>query len=121
MGIRTILVDDEALARERLRALLGEHPEIVIIDEADNGIAAIEKIEETPPDLVFLDIEMPGCSGLDVARSITTRPLPRIIFCTAYDQYAIQAFELNAVDYLLKTVKRARMAESMQQVPQSAL
>src|SRR5262249_33090524 len=116
--IRTLIVDDEDLARERLRALLGEHPEIVVIDEANNGIAAIEKIEETPPDLVFLDIEMPGCSGLEVARSITTRPLPRIIFCTAYDQYAIQAFELNAVDYLLKPVNRARLAESIKRVTQ---
>lgn len=73
-----------------------------VIAEAEDGIVAIERIEELQPDLVFLDIQMPGCSGIEVIRSVTTRPLPRVVFCTAYDQYAVQAFELNAVDYLLK-------------------
>jgi DNA-binding LytR/AlgR family response regulator len=117
--IKTMIVDDEEPARERLRALLGEHPEVTIIDEAEDGISAIEKIEERQPDLVFLDIQMPGCDGLEVVRSITTKPLPRVIFCTAYDQYAIQAFELNAVDYLLKPVTRTRLAESVKRVTQA--
>src|ERR1043166_1528402 len=111
--IKTIIVDDEEPARERLRDLLGEHPEIEVIDEADSGISAIEKIETLEPEMVFLDIQMPGCSGIEVVKSITTRPLPKIIFCTAYDQYAVQAFELNALDYLLKPVTRARLAEAI--------
>lgn len=114
--IRTIVADDEEPARERLRELLSEHPDVSVIAEAEDGIAAIERIEEHQPDLVFLDIQMPGCSGIEVIRSVTTRPLPRVIFCTAYDQYAVQAFELNAVDYLLKPVTRARLAESLKRV-----
>lgn len=119
--IKTIIVDDEELARERLRDLLEEFAEIEIVGEADNGISAIEKIEEIQPDLVFLDILMPGCSGIEVARSISTGHLPKIIFCTAYDQYAIQAFELNAIDYLLKPVSRARLAESIKRAARSEL
>lgn len=119
--IKAIIVDDEALARERMRTLLKEHPEIEIIDEAENGVSAIEKIEERQPELVFLDIEMPGCNGIEVVRSITTRPLPKIVFCTAYDQYAIEAFELNALDYLLKPVTRARLAESLKRIRGASL
>ena len=114
--IRTIVADDEEPARERLRELLSEHPDVSVIAEAEDGIVAIERIEELQPDLVFLDIQMPGCSGIEVIRSVTTRPLPRVIFCTAYDQYAVQAFELNAVDYLLKPVTRARLAEALKRV-----
>jgi DNA-binding LytR/AlgR family response regulator len=119
--IKTIIVDDEELARERMRELLKEHPDLEIIDEAADGISAIEKIEELQPELVFLDIEMPGCSGIDVVRSITTGSLPKIVFCTAYDQYAVQAFELNAVDYLLKPVTRARLAESLKRIKEAVL
>jgi DNA-binding LytR/AlgR family response regulator len=119
--IKTLLVDDEQPARERLRAFLDSHPEVEIVDEAENGVSAIEKIEALQPDLVFLDIQMPGCSGLEVIRSLSTERLPKVIFCTAYDQFAVQAFELNAVDYLLKPVTRARLAESLRRVKQAAL
>ena len=115
-AVRALIVDDEEPARERLRALLQEHPRIAVIGEAADGLAAIEKIEDSRPDLVLLDVQMPGCSGLEVVRSLTLRPLPKILFCTAYDEYAIEAFELRALDYLVKPVVRSRLAESIQRV-----
>ena len=108
MAIRTLLVDDEQPARERLRQLLTGVEEIEIVGEAEDGVQAIECVAELSPDLVLLDIQMPGCSGLEVAASLG-RPRPAIIFCTAYDQYAVDAFELQAADYLLKPVNRARL------------
>lgn len=115
-GVATLLVDDEEPARSRLRALLSEFPEIEIVGEAEDGETAAEKIAQLEPDLVFLDIQMPGCSGLEVAASLSL-PGPHIIFCTAYDQYAVDAFELNAVDYLLKPVSRARLRDALGRVP----
>jgi two-component system LytT family response regulator len=114
--VRALIVDDEEPARERLRALLEEHPSISVIGEAADGLAAIQSIEKSRPDLVLLDIQMPGCSGLEVVRSLTIRPLPKVLFCTAYDEYAIAAFELRALDYLVKPVVRSRLAESIQRV-----
>ncbi len=111
--IRVVIVDDEKPAQERLRLLLDEHSDIEVIGEADNGVSAIETIEALEPDLVFLDIQMPGCDGIEVVSSLSIRPLPKIIFCTAYVQYAVQAFELNALDYLLKPVTRGRLASSI--------
>ena len=113
--IRTLLVDDEQPARERLRQLLGAHADIEVVGDAEDGIQAAEKIAELTPDLVLLDIQMPGASGLDVAASLG-RPRPAVIFCTAYDQYAVDAFELSATDYLLKPVNRARLAASLERV-----
>ncbi len=113
--IRALLVDDEQPARERLRQLLSAHPDVTVVGEADDGIEAAEKIAELAPDLVLLDIQMPGASGLDVAASLG-RPRPAVIFCTAYDQYAVDAFELSAVDYLLKPVNRARLAAALDRV-----
>ena len=107
--IRVMLVDDEQAARERLRQLLGPIPGLEIVGEAADGEQAIERIVELRPDLVLLDIQMPGCTGLEVAASLPS-PRPRIIFCTAFDQYAVDAFELHAVDYLLKPVNRVRLA-----------
>lgn len=113
--IRTLLVDDEQPARERLKQLLTAHPDVEVVGEADDGVEAAEKIAELSPDLVLLDIQMPGASGLDVAASLG-RPRPAVIFCTAFDQYAVDAFELSALDYLLKPVNRARLASAIERV-----
>jgi two-component system LytT family response regulator len=113
--IRVVLVDDEQAARERLRQMLGPMPGLEIVGEAADGEQAIERIVELRPDLVLLDIQMPGCSGLEVAACLPT-PRPRIVFCTAFDQYAVDAFELHAVDYLLKPVNRVRLARAIERV-----
>lgn len=113
--IRTLVVDDEQPARERLKQLLTAHPDVEIVGEAGDGVEAADKIAELSPDLVLLDIQMPGASGLDVAASLG-RPRPAVIFCTAFDQYAVDAFELSALDYLLKPVNRARLAAAIDRV-----
>jgi two-component system LytT family response regulator len=113
--IRTLVIDDEQPARERLKQLLSAHADVEVIGEADDGVQAAEKIAELSPDLVLLDIQMPGASGLDVAASLG-KPRPAVIFCTAYDQYAVDAFELSALDYLLKPVNRARLAAALDRV-----
>jgi two-component system LytT family response regulator len=118
--IKTLLVDDEQPARDRLRQLLAAEPEIGVVGEAEDGVQAIERIAELTPDLVMLDIQMPGCSGLEVAASLP-RPRPAIIFCTAYEQYAVDAFELQATDYLLKPVNRARLHAALQRVRDARL
>ena len=111
--MRVLLVDDEQPARERLRRLLQAFDDIEIIGEAEDGEQAMDRIVELSPDLVLLDIQMPGCGGIEVAASLPS-PRPRIIFCTAYEQYAVDAFELHAVDYLLKPVNRARLAAALE-------
>src|SRR6185436_9974503 len=113
--IRTLVIDDEQPARERLKQLLSAHADVEVIGEADDGVEAAEKIAELSPDLVLLDIQMPGASGLDVAASLG-KPRPAVIFCTAFDQYAVDAFELSALDYLLKPVNRARLAAALDRV-----
>jgi two-component system, LytTR family, response regulator len=113
--IRTLVVDDEQPARERLKQLLTAHPDVEVVGEADDGVQAAEMIAELTPDLVLLDIQMPGASGLDVAASLG-KPRPAVIFCTAFDQYAVDAFELSALDYLLKPVNRARLASALDRV-----
>lgn len=110
--IRVLVVDDEQPARERLRELLSAFQEVQIVGEADCGEQAIERINQLRPDLVLLDIQMPACSGLEVAASLVS-PRPRIIFCTAFEQYAVDAFELSAADYLLKPVTRVRLAQAL--------
>ncbi len=114
-SVRVLLVDDEPLARDRLRQLLRPFADLLVVGEAEDGEQAIEKISELRPDLLFLDIQMPRCSGLEVAASLPS-PRPCVIFCTAFDQYAIDAFELHAVDYLLKPVTRARLAKAIEHV-----
>jgi len=111
--MRVLIVDDEQLARDRLRLLLGAFDDIQIVGEAEDGEQAIERIGELRPDLVLLDIQMAGCSGIEVASSLAS-PRPKIIFCTAFDQYAVDAFELSAVDYLLKPVNRARLTHAIE-------
>ncbi|MEZ5289489.1 MAG: LytTR family DNA-binding domain-containing protein [Vicinamibacterales bacterium] len=115
MTLRVLLVDDEAPARARLRQLLAERQGIDVIGEAEDGVAALERIQELAPDVVFLDVQMPGCSGLDVAASLG-QPRPAVIFCTAFDEHAVDAFELRAVDYLLKPVTRARLDAALARV-----
>jgi two-component system LytT family response regulator len=113
--IRTLLIDDEQPARDRLKQLLSAHADIAVVGEAGDGIEAAERIAEHAPDLILLDIQMPGASGLDVAASLG-QPRPSVIFCTAFDQYAVDAFELSALDYLLKPVNRARLAAALDKV-----
>lgn len=107
--MRTIIVDDERLAREELKNLLAEYPEIEIIGEYKNTIEARAAIEKDAPDLVFMDIQMPGETGLELLEKIKNPP--RTVFVTAYDEYAIKAFELKAYDYLMKPIDPERLSE----------
>jgi two-component system LytT family response regulator len=109
---RALIVDDEPQALQKLHRLLGEHEaHIQIIGEAADGLAAVEAIEKLTPDVVFLDIEMPGLSGFAVLDAIPPTQWPAVVFTTAFEQYAIRAFEVHAVDYLLKPINRERLAE----------
>jgi two-component system LytT family response regulator len=114
MSVRAVIVDDEPLARTRLKRLLAAHPAIEIAGEAGDGEAACRVIEELSPDLVFLDVQMPGLSGFDVLARLQTRP--RVIFITAHDEFAVRAFEEQAVDYLLKPVEPARLERALARI-----
>jgi two-component system, LytTR family, response regulator LytT len=108
--LKAVLVDDEQLARDELGYLLGQVGNIDVIGQAGNGVEALTTIDRLQPDIVFLDIQMPGLTGFEVARRLVAqRALAHVIFVTAYDQHAIEAFEVNAVDYLLKPVDQARL------------
>ncbi len=113
--IRAMLVDDEQPARDRLRKMLDELGGVEVVGEAQDGDEALKSIASERPDLIFLDIQMPGLTGMQVASSLDP-PRPRIIFCTAYDQYAIDAFELHATDYLLKPVSKKRLGRALERV-----
>ncbi|HUI81560.1 MAG TPA: LytTR family DNA-binding domain-containing protein [Bryobacteraceae bacterium] len=113
--MRSLIVDDEADARTRLARLLTSYPDVVIAGEAQDGIEALEKIEKLQPDLLFLDIEMPGLTGFEVVRSIPNEiPLPLVIFTTGYDQHALAAFGVNALAYLLKPVEPERLMQALE-------
>jgi two-component system LytT family response regulator len=112
--MKALIVDDERLARLELRRLLGAHPEVEIVGEARDGAEARELIGKLAPDLLFLDIQMPGMTGFELLESLDD--VPQVIFTTAYDQYAIQAFEVNALDYLMKPVAPARLAAALARV-----
>ena len=114
--IRTMIVDDEKASRISLKKLLKSYSQIEVVDEAADGVQAIQKIEEQKPDLVFLDIQMPGLNGFEVVRAVTLDPKPRVIFVTAFDQYAVEAFEVNAVDYLLKPIEETRLRQAIERV-----
>jgi DNA-binding LytR/AlgR family response regulator len=114
VSVRAVLVDDEPLARTRLRRLLAEHPDVEIVGDAADGDAALTLLAQAEPDLVFLDVQMPGLSGFDVLARLETRP--HIIFVTAHDEFAVRAFEEQAVDYLLKPVEPARLARALARV-----
>jgi len=113
--MRVLIVDDEAPARARLRQMIASQEGFEIAGEASTGVEAMKLASELRPDLMLLDIQMPGCSGIDVAACLP-RPRPQIIFCTAHDQHAVDAFELHAVDYLLKPISRVRLAEALERV-----
>jgi two-component system LytT family response regulator len=114
MNIRALIVDDEPLARQRLRLLLGEEPDIEIIGESADGFEAVAQIQAAKPDLLFLDVQMPEMDGFEVLRRLPRALLPVVIFTTAYDQHALRAFDVNALDYLLKPFKPARFKEAVQ-------
>jgi two-component system LytT family response regulator len=112
--IRAIIIDDERLARNELRKLLTDFPEIEVVAEGANANEGLEKIETINPDLVFLDIQMPGKTGFDMLAELDKAP--HVIFTTAYDEYALKAFEVNALDYLLKPVEPRRLADAIQKL-----
>src|SRR6516162_7086172 len=116
MQINTIIVDDEKPAREELAYLLKGFPEINVIGQGRNGVDAVNLIKEHSPDLVFLDVQMPGLDGFGVLKKLVERKMkvPHVVFATAFDHYAVQAFDVNAVDYVLKPFDRARIAKAIQ-------
>jgi DNA-binding LytR/AlgR family response regulator len=115
MKLKSLIVDDESAARSRLRKMLEEFPQIAIAGEARDGIEAVAAIERDRPDLVFLDVQMPGLDGFEVLRSLPAgTKWPLIVFATAYDQYALAAFEANAVGYLLKPVNRDKLRAAVE-------
>jgi len=110
--IKILIVDDEAPARKKIRSYLKNEKAIASIEEAENGIEAVQKINGQKPDLVFLDIQMPGMTGFEVIETIGIDDMPVVVFVTAYDQYAIDAFEVQAIDYLLKPFDQDRFQKS---------
>jgi two-component system LytT family response regulator/two-component system response regulator LytT len=125
MTLSALIIDDEQLAREELSFLLAEVGGVDVVAQGANGIEAVELIEEHHPDMVFLDVQMPGLDGFAVIQKLierrskagaVTEPLPQIVFATAYDQYAVRAFDVNAVDYLLKPFDRKRVEQAVERV-----
>src|SRR5438045_9305654 len=112
--MRAIIIDDERLARAELKKLLQDFPEVEVIDEAANAEEGIAKIESQHPDLIFLDIQMPGKTGFDMLSELERTP--QVIFTTAYDEFALKAFEVNALDYLLKPIEPKRLADAIQKL-----
>lgn len=112
--LRTLIVDDEPLALNLLRAKLAKQPSVEIVAEGKNGREALQKISELEPDLVFLDIEMPGLNGFDVITNLQNDLVPMVIFTTAYEQYALNAFDVHAVDYILKPIDEERITRAVE-------
>src|SRR5687767_1961348 len=112
-SVRALIADDEPLARDGIRLHLARHPDVVIAGEAGDGDEAVALIEELKPDLVFLDVQMPALDGFGVLESIADRHLPVVVFVTAYDKYAIRAFDMHAFDYLLKPFPAARFDQAL--------
>ena len=110
--IKCIIVDDEEIARERLRRLLSPFPDLIVVSEAENGLTAVEKINDLKPNLIFLDIQMPGLNGFEVLKRLSVQPV--IIFTTAFDKYAIQAFNENSVAYLLKPIEKEKLERAIE-------
>lgn len=114
MRISALVVDDEQPAREELCFLLSQAGDVEVVGQADNGIAALGLLEDLEPDVVFLDVQMPGLTGFEVARQVAARAAaPHVVFVTAFDQYAVDAFQVNAVDYLLKPVDPVRLEQAL--------
>ncbi|MEL1263175.1 LytTR family DNA-binding domain-containing protein [Pseudoxanthomonas putridarboris] len=118
MSLTALVVDDEPIARHAIVRLLGDDPDVEVIGECGDGVSAVEAIRGHSPDLVFLDIQMPAITGLDVLATIGAQRMPATIFVTAYEQYAVRAFEANAVDYLVKPFSRERFAETLRRAKQ---
>src|ERR1700742_1274732 len=120
MPISALIVDDEQLARDELKYLLDETGDVEVVAQGINGIEAVDLIEEHHPDVVFLDVQMPGLDGFAVIRKLLEvsdgEPLPQIIFATAFDQYAVKAFDVNAIDYLLKPFDKPRVLQALDRV-----
>ncbi len=112
--LRVLIVDDEELARQYLRELLRAHPQVTVVGECRNGFEAVKAVQEHAPDLVFLDIQMPKLDGFEVLELL--EPAPAVVFVTAYDEYALKAFEVHAVDYLLKPFTPERLADALTRV-----
>ncbi|WP_430427452.1 LytR/AlgR family response regulator transcription factor [Maribacter litoralis] len=113
---KAVIIDDERLAREEVKRALKKYPEFIVVGEANNVDAAIKLIADEDPDLLFLDIHMPEKSGFDLLEELTT--VPEVVFTTAFDQYAVKAFELNALDYLVKPLREERFAKTIEKVKQ---
>ena len=114
--LRALIADDEPRARQYLEKLLGEHEDVEVVGSARGGAEALQRVAELKPDVAFLDIHMPDLSGLEVARHLRGADAPLVVFVTAYDRYAIEAFEVAALDYVLKPLKRERLAETVRRV-----
>lgn len=112
--MKSLIIDDEASSRSRLRRLLEKHSDVAIIGEAADGLEAVRQIEQMRPDLIFLDVEMPGLTGFEVLHSVSGACLPLVIFITGYDQHALAAFEANALAYLLKPVEPDRLLQAVE-------
>ena len=110
-SLRAFVIDDEAPARRKILRFLNQDPDVTVVGEAKNGREAVRGIQRTKPDLLFLDVQMPGMDGFDVVRALEPGPIPRIVFVTAHDQYAIQAFDVHAFGYLLKPFDEARFTK----------
>jgi len=121
MGTRALIVDDEALARERVRTLLEATEDITVIGECSGGREAVDAIIDKRPDLVFLDVQMPDLNGFDVLEAVATEWLPAVIFVTAYDEYALKAFEVHAIDYLLKPIEPERFRKALSRTTKHGL
>jgi len=117
--IRTLIVDDEPLARQRIEDILAKEEDIELAGVADTGPAAVEAIRSLQPDLVFLDVQMPGMSGVEVVEAVGIEEMPVTIFTTAYDQYAVKAFELAALDYVMKPFDDERFAQALERARES--
>lgn len=114
MTLSALVVDDEQPAREELCFLLSQAGDVEVVGQADNGVAALDMLEDLEPDVVFLDIQMPGLTGFEVARHAALRQSsPHVVFVTAFDQYAVDAFQMNAIDYLLKPIEAPRLAQTL--------
>ncbi|HEY5925151.1 MAG TPA: LytTR family DNA-binding domain-containing protein [Kofleriaceae bacterium] len=111
--MRAVIVDDEPLAREGLRMLLAEYPDIQLVGEAGNGDDALALVQAVEPDLMFVDVQMPGMSGLELAAALPASSTPTIVFVTAYDEFALKAFDVHALDYVLKPIDEQRFAEAI--------
>ena len=118
MKIRALIVDDETLARARVKKMLADEPDVEVLGECANGLEAIDFIQTHRPDLMFLDVHMPEVSGFDVLRALPSEHWPMVIFVTAHDQHALEAFEVHALDYLLKPFKLARFRQALQRARQ---